>query len=55
MAHRLALEIEQLRAEGVTGQAALAWALNERGIPVPSGRGALTHTTVARIEAPAVV
>ncbi len=47
-AHRLAQEVEQLRAEGVVGQAALAPALNERGIPLPSGRGAWTYTPVAR-------
>jgi DNA invertase Pin-like site-specific DNA recombinase len=48
-AHRLALEVERLRADGVIGQAAMAWALNECGVPVPSGRGAWTHTTVARV------
>ncbi|HYI82822.1 MAG TPA: recombinase family protein [Acetobacteraceae bacterium] len=50
-AHRLALEVDRLRDEGVTGQAAMARALNERGVPVPSGRGAWTHTTVARVMA----
>lgn len=48
-AHRLALEMERLRTDGVTGQAAMARALNEHGVPVPSGRGAWTHTTVARV------
>ncbi len=48
-AHRLMLEVERLRAEGVLGQAALARALNERGVPSPRGRGAWTHTTVARV------
>ncbi|WP_426954134.1 recombinase family protein [Muricoccus radiodurans] len=48
-AHRLALEIERLRADGVVGQAALARALNEKGVPTPAGRGAWTHTTVARV------
>jgi DNA invertase Pin-like site-specific DNA recombinase len=48
-AHRLALEVECLRAEGVVGQAAMARVLNERGVPAPSGRGAWTHTTVARV------
>ncbi|GGC69997.1 hypothetical protein GCM10011504_54770 [Siccirubricoccus deserti] len=38
--HRLALEVERLCGEGVTGQAAMARALNKRGVPVPSGRGA---------------
>ena len=47
-AHRLALEIEALRLEGVEGQAALARALNGRGIATPQGRGAWTHTTVTR-------
>lgn len=48
-AYRLALEVERLRAEGVTGQAAIARALNERGVPTPRGSGAGTHTTVARV------
>ncbi|MBL6081995.1 recombinase family protein [Belnapia sp. T18] len=48
-AHRLPLEVQRLRANGVTGQAALARALNQCGVPVPSGRGAWTHTTVARV------
>ena len=49
-AHRLLLEVEALRAEGVVGQAALARALNQRGVAPPGGRGAWTHTTVARLE-----
>jgi DNA invertase Pin-like site-specific DNA recombinase len=48
-AHRLALQIERLRDEGVEGQAALARALNARGAPTPAGTGAWTHTTVARV------
>jgi DNA invertase Pin-like site-specific DNA recombinase len=48
-AHRLTLELNRLRAEGITGQAALARALNEQGVPTPQGRGAWTHTTVARV------
>lgn len=48
-AHRLALELERLQAGGVVGQAALARALNERGIAPPAGRGGWTHTTVARV------
>ena len=48
-AHRLALEVERLRAEGVIGQAAIARALTERGVPTPRGRGDWTHTTVARV------
>jgi DNA invertase Pin-like site-specific DNA recombinase len=47
--HRLALEVQRLRVEGVRGQAALARELNERGVPTPIGRGAWTHTTVARV------
>jgi DNA invertase Pin-like site-specific DNA recombinase len=48
-AHRLHLEVERLRTEGVFGQAALARALNERCVPTPRGQGAWTHTTVARV------
>lgn len=48
-AHRLVLELERLRGEGVLGQAALARALNARGVPTPTGSGAWTHTTVARV------
>ncbi len=47
-AHRLALEVELLSAEGIRGQRALAQALNARQVPTPSGNGAWTHTTVAR-------
>jgi DNA invertase Pin-like site-specific DNA recombinase len=48
-AHRLALEVERLRRDGVTGQAAIARALTERGVPTPRGGAAWTHTTVARV------
>ena len=48
-AHRLTLEVERLRAEGFTGQAAIARALTKRGIPTPRGSGVWTHTTVARV------
>lgn len=48
-AHRLVLEVEQLRKGGVLGMAALARLLNDRGVPAPSGRGTWTHTTVARV------
>ena len=48
-AHQLALVVAQLRSEGVVGQAAIARAMNVRRVPVPSGRGAWTHTTVARV------
>ncbi|NOG71271.1 recombinase family protein [Roseicella sp. DB1501] len=50
-AHRLALEVERLRAEGITGQAAIARALTERGVPTPRGGAAWTHTTVTRVMA----
>src|SRR4051812_29849110 len=40
-AHRLALEVERLRAEGVIGQAAIARALTEREVPTPGGEGVL--------------
>src|SRR4051812_30189666 len=48
-AHRLALEVERLRAEGVIGLTAIARALTKRGVPTPRGSGAWTHTTVARV------
>ena len=47
-AHRLELEIEHLRAEGVVGHAALARALTERNVPTPRRSPVWTHTTVAR-------
>ena len=50
-AHRLGLELDRLRAEGVAGHAALARALNARDVPTPRRTGAWTHTTVARIVA----
>ena len=48
-AHRLALEVERLRGEGVGTLQGLARALTARGVPTPSGTGAWTHTTVARV------
>ena len=54
-AHRLVLEVEHLRAEGVVGQAAMARALNASGVPTPQGRGAWTHTTVARVLSRAIL
>jgi len=48
-AHRLALEMERLRAEGVEGHAEMARLLTVRGVPTPRGRGAWTHTTVSRV------
>ena len=48
-AHRLVLALDALRAEGHLSHAALARALNAQGVPTPLGRGAWTHTTVARI------
>ncbi|BDG74046.1 recombinase family protein [Roseomonas fluvialis] len=48
-AHRLGLEVDRLRAEGVEGHAALARALNARAVPAPRGSVAWTHTTVARV------
>jgi DNA invertase Pin-like site-specific DNA recombinase len=50
-AHRLALELEALRGEGVTTNAGIAGALMERGVPTPRGGAAWTHTTVARVVA----
>jgi DNA invertase Pin-like site-specific DNA recombinase len=48
-AHRLSLEVDRLRAEGGVGQAAMARALTQRGVPTPQGSSAWTHTTVARV------
>jgi DNA invertase Pin-like site-specific DNA recombinase len=48
-AHRLGLEVEALRAEGVTTHAGLARALTECGVLTPRGGAAWTHTTVARV------
>ena len=48
-AHRLALEVEALRAEGISTHLGLARALTKRGVPTPRGRAVWTHTTVARI------
>ncbi len=48
-AHRLALEVEALRAEGISTYAGLAQALTDRGVATPRGRAVWTHTTVARV------
>jgi DNA invertase Pin-like site-specific DNA recombinase len=48
-AHRLALEVEELRAEGVTTHQGLARALTVRGVATPRGGGIWTHITVARV------
>ena len=48
-AHRLHLELERLRAEGVQSHAEMARALTARGVPTPRGGAAWTHTTVARV------
>jgi len=50
-AHRLMLEIEHLRAAGVTTLKGLARGLTERGMPTPRAGAAWTHTTVARLMA----
>lgn len=52
-AHRLALEVERLKTEGVLGHAAIARVLTARGVPTPRGGTAWTHTTVARVIAQA--
>jgi DNA invertase Pin-like site-specific DNA recombinase len=52
-AHRLSLEVDRLRAEGIDGYAALARVLNERRVPTPTASGAWTHVTVARVMAKA--
>jgi DNA invertase Pin-like site-specific DNA recombinase len=48
-AHRLLLEVERLRDEGVVAHAALARSLTMHGVPTPRGSAAWTHTTVARL------
>jgi DNA invertase Pin-like site-specific DNA recombinase len=48
-AHRLALEVERLRGEGVLAHAAIARALTGRSVPTPRGGTVWTHTTVARV------
>jgi DNA invertase Pin-like site-specific DNA recombinase len=48
-AHRLLLEVEALRDEGITSMQGLARALTERRVPTPGGGGTWTHTTVARL------
>jgi DNA invertase Pin-like site-specific DNA recombinase len=48
-AHRLALEVERLRADGVVAHAALARALTTSAVPTPRGGSVWTHTTVARV------
>src|SRR3954469_15918420 len=49
IAHRLSLEIDGLRGEGVTTLVGLARCLTERGVPTPRGGAVWTHTTVARV------
>ncbi|WP_291295374.1 recombinase family protein [Elioraea sp.] len=48
-AHRILLEIEALRADGVEGLAELARALTDRAIPTPRGGATWTHTTITRL------
>jgi hypothetical protein len=48
-AHRLALQVEVLRAEGVTTNAGMARALTDRGVATPRGGAVWTHMTVARV------
>jgi hypothetical protein len=50
-AHRLLLEVDRLRSEGVTSMQALARALTERGVPTPREGKLWTHTTVGRLRA----
>jgi DNA invertase Pin-like site-specific DNA recombinase len=48
-AHRLALEIEALRAQGIISHTAVARALTQRGVETAKASSVWTHTTVARI------
>jgi DNA invertase Pin-like site-specific DNA recombinase len=50
-AHRLLLEVQALKATGISTHKGLAQALTERGVQTPSGSSAWTHTTVARVVA----
>ena len=50
-AHRLWLEVERLRSEGVSTMVGLARALTERGVPTPRDGRVWPHTTVARLMA----
>ena len=49
VAHRLALEVEALRDEGISTHTGLAQALMKRGVATPRGGAVWTHTTVARV------
>ena len=49
IAHRLLLEVSDLRAQGVTSLQGLARALTRRGVATPREGRAWTHTTVARL------
>ncbi|MFC0386837.1 recombinase family protein [Muricoccus vinaceus] len=48
-AHRLALEVEALRAQGIATNAGMARALTEKGVLTPRGGITWTHTTVTRV------
>ena len=48
-AHRLLLEMEALRAEGVNTLIGVARGMTEREVPTPKGSAVWTHTTVARL------
>ena len=48
-ATKLAPVITELRAAGVTSLKGIAMALNERGVPPPSGRGQWRATQVSRV------
>ena len=48
-AHRLLLEVNRLREEGVTSRQALARALTQRGVSTPRDGKVWTHTTVGRL------
>ena len=48
-AHRLLLEVKQLRAAGIASRQKMARALTAKGVPTPRGSGTWTHTTVGRL------
>jgi hypothetical protein len=47
--HRLLLEVDTLRKEGINSRHALARALTEREVPTPRNGKGWTHTTVGRL------
>ncbi|MGK7869906.1 hypothetical protein [Falsiroseomonas sp. E2-1-a20] len=49
VAHRPVLDVGLVHAEGVLGEAAVAKALNRRGMPTPQDTDTWFHLTVPRV------